>query len=303
MTLIIKSDAVYTGTGSLPTLASLVYTAAKYKARVLADGGEIINSSAVDAAFAFLAANGVPARQFVVGASFGIKRSGASIDKLYSFDGNDMIRLANGDVGVDPVLDTTTYGYPVVEQTAVTTLNNLRTKLLARVQSGDGYCFAQSARDNGADSRYPTFAGYYPNGVNVQPVGIIPFNGDDAMSMYWGVAPKAAYTPGALQSATVASIKLEGAPYAAWDGVSFHMTQSTGVCNLYVNGALKTTGTAVGGLLDLRDQQLYIAHSYIEEINGTKYQYKNNQFTELWNVKDCSPAFALALSQRLADLY
>lgn len=303
MTIIIKSDAVYTGTGALPSLASLTYTAAKYKARVLADGGEIISDAAVNAAFAFLAANSVPARQFVVGASFGVKRSGASIDKLYSFDGNDMIRLSNGDVGMDPVLDTATYAYPVIQQTVTTTLNNLRTKLLARVQSGDGYCFAQAARDNGADSLYSTLVGYYPNGINLRPVGIVPFNGDSGLSAYWAFAPKAAYTPGALQAEAVANIKLTATPYAAWDGVCAHMTQSTGVCNLYVNGVLKTTDTAAGGLLDLRDQQLYIAHSYIEHNNATKYYYKNNQFTELWNVKDCSPAFAMALSQRLADLY
>lgn len=87
MSIVLKSNVV--SENNLGTYKSLTSNAttelAAYKARVLADGGEIIDEAETLSAFQFLINQGVYgiARTFI-GAKYGMKRNGSGhITKLY----------------------------------------------------------------------------------------------------------------------------------------------------------------------------------------------------------------------------
>lgn len=90
MTLVLKSDGVFTG--------QEIATGFKdYRARVLADGGELQSRDATISAFMFAKASAITASNCFSATSvyFGIKKSGDNIIKLYSLFG------ASGDLVVD----------------------------------------------------------------------------------------------------------------------------------------------------------------------------------------------------------
>ena len=100
MSIVLKSNVV--SENNLGTYKSLTSNAttelAAYKARVLADGGEIINEEETLSAFKFLINQGVYgiARTFI-GAKYGMKRNGSGhITKLYSLDGEDLVAFNLG---------------------------------------------------------------------------------------------------------------------------------------------------------------------------------------------------------------
>ena len=100
MSIVLKSNVV--SENNLGTYKSLTSNAntelAAYKARVLADGGEIIDEAETLSAFQFLINQGVYgiARTFI-GAKYGMKRNGSGhITKLYSLDGEDLVAFNLG---------------------------------------------------------------------------------------------------------------------------------------------------------------------------------------------------------------
>lgn len=123
MSLVLKSNI--SAENNLGTYKSIVSDPAsellKYKTRVLADGGEIINESETQATFKFLIDSGVYgiARTFV-GAKFGIKRNlSGEVQKLYALDGIDLIAyniassalpvtMVNGEISFNNTVQTAT---------------------------------------------------------------------------------------------------------------------------------------------------------------------------------------------------
>lgn len=112
MSIVLKSNvASENNLGTYKSLTSNATTElAAYKARVLADGGEIINEAETLSAFQFLISQGIYgiARTFI-GAKYGMKRNDSGhITKLYSLDGEDLVAfnlgagspvtLVNGDI-------------------------------------------------------------------------------------------------------------------------------------------------------------------------------------------------------------
>ena len=100
MSIVLKSNVV--SENNLGTYKSLIADAttelAAYKARVLADGGEIINEAETLSAFQFLISQGIYgiARIFI-GAKYGMKRNASGhITKLYSLDGEDLVAFNLG---------------------------------------------------------------------------------------------------------------------------------------------------------------------------------------------------------------
>lgn len=100
MSIVLKSNVV--SENNLGTYKSLISNAttelATYKARVLADGGEIINEAETLSAFQFLINQGIYgiARTFI-GAKYGMKRNASGhITKLYSLDGEDLVAFNLG---------------------------------------------------------------------------------------------------------------------------------------------------------------------------------------------------------------
>lgn len=101
MSIVLKSNV--TSENNLGTYKSLfsnpTVELAAYKARVLADGGEIINEAETLSAFKFLIDQGIYglARTFV-GAKYGMKRNELGhITKLYSLEGEDLVAFNLGD--------------------------------------------------------------------------------------------------------------------------------------------------------------------------------------------------------------
>ncbi|HFP7035865.1 TPA: hypothetical protein ACHKB2_002255 [Acinetobacter baumannii] len=95
MSLVLRSNI--SAENSLGTYKSITSDPAtefnSYKARVLADGGEVMNDADTLAAFKYLINSGIYgiARTFV-GSKFGIKRdSNGSVLKLYALDGIDLV--------------------------------------------------------------------------------------------------------------------------------------------------------------------------------------------------------------------
>ena len=100
MSIVLKSNvASEINLGTYKSLTSNAATElAAYKARVLADGGEIINEAETLSAFQFLINQGIYgiARTFI-GAKYGMKRNGSGhITKLYSLDGEDLVAFNLG---------------------------------------------------------------------------------------------------------------------------------------------------------------------------------------------------------------
>lgn len=100
MSIVLKSNvASENNLGTYKSLTSNATTElAAYKARVLADGGEIIDEAETLSAFKFLINQGVYgiARTFV-GAKYGMKRNASGhITKLYSLDGEDLVAFNLG---------------------------------------------------------------------------------------------------------------------------------------------------------------------------------------------------------------
>ena len=100
MSIVLKSNVV--SENNLGTYKSLISNAttelAAYKARVLADGGEIIDEAETLSAFHFLINQGIYgiARTFI-GAKYGMKRNASGhITKLYSLDGEDLVAFNLG---------------------------------------------------------------------------------------------------------------------------------------------------------------------------------------------------------------
>ena len=100
MSIVLKSNVA--SENNLGTYKSLISDAstelATYKARVLADGGEIINEAETLSAFQFLISQGIYglARTFI-GAKYGMKRNASGhITKLYSLDGEDLVAFNLG---------------------------------------------------------------------------------------------------------------------------------------------------------------------------------------------------------------
>ena len=100
MSIVLKSNVV--SENNLGTYKSLTSNAttelAAYKARVLADGGEIIDEAETLSAFQFLISQGIYgiARTFI-GAKYGMKRNASGhITKLYSLDGEDLVAFNLG---------------------------------------------------------------------------------------------------------------------------------------------------------------------------------------------------------------
>lgn len=90
MSLVLKSNTRYTGNQSLKSITDVSQTAQQfydaYAAWVIADGGEIINPTQCLAAITWAKNWGVMGKSFAVSASWGIKRAGSNITKLYGID-------------------------------------------------------------------------------------------------------------------------------------------------------------------------------------------------------------------------
>lgn len=83
MSLVLKSNGTYTGDSMFPLSDAFI-------ARVLADGGEIIDESQIFSAEIFVRQSALQSKIFsLVSPAFAVKKSGTAVSKIYSLFGGD----------------------------------------------------------------------------------------------------------------------------------------------------------------------------------------------------------------------
>lgn len=99
MSIVIKSNSVYTGVDTLATVEQVLTTPqeviSNFQARVVADGGQIVSMSKLASAVNFLFDNNLYGRMGVCASPhYAVKLDGAGgVEKLYSIDGQDLVGL------------------------------------------------------------------------------------------------------------------------------------------------------------------------------------------------------------------
>jgi len=299
MTTVLKSDFSYVGDSALPALSTLTYGYAQYAARVVADGGTIIDAAATEDAFDFLIAAGINPAQGVIGASFGIKESAGAVTKMYSFDGNDFIT----NTGVDGPYFDATGAFPVIRVDGGINFRILKSsKQRPILDSGaTGFCMAMcGANDIAADNHYMAVTAGPDGSANYATAALFGYNNDFSTSRYDAAGQDSAYNLAALAAGTIESAN--GPVYADFLGFSAHFNISSAVISTYGDGVASGTKTAAPALYagySTLPVRLYLSANYVGGIQG----FRKQRFTELWVVRNASAAFALSLSDRLGTLY
>lgn len=306
MSTIIKSSRYYQGSNVLPALSSLTYGYTQYAARVVADGGTVINPTATQDAFNFLISSGLNPAQCVAGASFGVKKAGTVIQKLYSFDGNDF----------EPYLDPSTLNvegpfydnrgaYPVIR---IDSSSGGYPKFLRTVTqrpfvdpTQNEFVWAMSGKDDvSADSLYLKVSSGADGSPAYGPVTISAFNNAFSRTRYDADGQSAAYNPsGALNAALIQTAN--GPAYADYLGFAAHFDITNNLISTFGDGVASGTKSISAGMYNYRNIpfRIYLGAYYA---NGPGYQ-KLQTLAEFWAVRGGSAAFALALSQRLGTIY
>lgn len=102
MSIVIKSNSVYTGADALATVEQVFTTPqeviSNFQARVVADGGSIVSMSKLESTVNFLFDNNLYGRMGVCASPhYAVKLDGAGgVQKLYSIDGQDLVGLTIG---------------------------------------------------------------------------------------------------------------------------------------------------------------------------------------------------------------
>lgn len=111
MSVIIKSNSLYSGTTSAATVDQILTSPQKviddFTARVLADGGTIVNPQKVASAVDFLFKNNLISRMGVCASPYyAVKLDGTGgVLKLYSLDGQDLVGLSIGGGALPKIVD------------------------------------------------------------------------------------------------------------------------------------------------------------------------------------------------------
>ena len=166
MSVILKSNVPYSGTKKLKSATVMSMTSQQYfdayKARVLADGGVVIDETKTKATIDFLFANDLIGRTNVlVSANYGLRKDANNkVDKLYSISGSDVVAKSYG-TGVLPLFNASEVMIDVV---ATASDNNngtvFKTEKPVRVSAKGQVGFVVTAKMDKADTAQPTFIVY-----------------------------------------------------------------------------------------------------------------------------------------------
>ena len=300
MTTILKSELYYQGSAVLPALSTLTYGYSHYAARVVADGGVIIDAAATEDAFDFLIAAGIdPGQCGVIGASFGIKESAGAVSKMYSFDGNDFIPSS----GVDGPYFDDTGAYPVIRVDGGVNFRYLKSTNQRPLMApgATGFCMAMcGANDVADDSLYMVVSGGPDGSANYATAALFGYNNDYAISRYDAAGQDSAYDTAVLAAGTIETAN--GPAYAGFLGLAAHYNTSSAVISTYGDGVASGTKTAAPAMYagySTLPVRLYLSGNYAGAVGA----FKKQRYTEFWVVRDATAAFALSLSARLGTLY
>lgn len=311
MSKVNKSNIPYAGADTLSSLSSLEVTAATYTARVEADGGRVVDSTHLSDTFTFIAAQGISPRNLIFGASFGVREVNGKIEKLYAFNGNDLVFQPglNGSEQLSAWELDETGSFPVLKMdTATGFQTDMRTQSLQYLMKpGDTSYTVGAAGVNmvASDSIYlMPLSAFIPGSTSARAFAIEGFNSDDALNKYRIATPDGTY----LTAGTV-RVWNAGSPYADYAGVAAWIDTVNRKVTTWNNGVVDVNNSntdssgfawGAGTYSPSADLVRFVMGGAVN--NGSSARYNKQKIAEVWHVSGGSSAFGLALSQRLGTL-
>lgn len=314
MSTIIPSEAAYCGpSGTQKSLADTRITAASYTARVLADGGRIVSSAAVTSAFNFCTTNSISPKNLIFGASFGIREANGFVDKIYSFNGNDLVNFFPNDASFELFRLDETGTFPAFKMQSSF---NRRTFGMMQCMN------LQHLMEPGHTSWIAAGSGMSINANDGQslviisahaPVGkgnaiiIEGFKNDSGLDKYRLQSPNGTYDPNSNVGGGIRYWDA-GTPYTDWAGISMFVNYSARQVTTYNNGVIALGPANVDSQgfawADGFDHSSALFQFLMGgQVSTGTYRSNNQKIAEAWHVSGGTTAQALALSQRLDTLY
>lgn len=316
MSTIIPSEAAYFGpSGTQKALSDTRITAASYTARVVADGGRIVSAAAVTDAFNFCTANGISPKNLIYSASFGVREVNGVVDKIYSFNGNDLINYYASNPAFEPFRLDASGTFPVFKMQV--TLNNKTAGLMRTLNAQHlmepghtSWIAAGSGADmvSGSGQGVAMISAYSPVSGNNAFI-IEGYKAEPGFDKYRIQTPQGAYDPvpggsGALNNWDA------GTPCADWAGVAAYVNYGSRQVTTYNNGAiaygpsnLDSNGFPWGAGFNPSTALMVFVMGGQVSLAGNPFRFNNQKIAEAWHVSGGTTAQALALSQRLDTLY
>lgn len=296
---VLKSPSALSAPG-MPARSSLVYAYADYVARVVADGGVIVNNTICQAAWDHFVTNGISPMQSVYGAAFGVKHRSNKVLKVYAFDGNDMEPAAG--VGDGPYLDSTG-AFPVirVEGTSAPLYLRARVQKPLLAKGGTGFSMAIAAKnETPADSLLATLYGHKDGATNLGAAGLEIYNNDFGLSRVQYFVNDNAYNPAGAPNGATQEVAVVPS-YADYDAISGHTKLSDLTLRTYLNGVASGTKVVAPALYDYAGVpvRLYLSAT----VGGSIAAYRKQRYAEWGVIDNCTEAQAQAWSARMAALY
>lgn len=285
MALITKSDVGYTGNGSPLSYIDLTQTAQEfynsYEEWVIADGGEIINPTQALDAITWAKTNKIMGKVMAVSASWGIKRSGSQVIKVYSLDRSTFVWTANA--GTYSV----TNGFPEILYPS--TASYLKQEVPKRNITTKNVGFLMTAKKIGTQNfSFSINKGLRSNNLDFRVDRLVP-----GLNNYFS----AAYTTGSVLANTAP------ANHGGSGGI-FNLSGNSitgikdGTISVLVYPSL---GAQLPDYSSATSSEIWIGR-YL--LNGVESGAPSNSFfTEAWIVNDATLPIMLDLSNRLNTLY
>lgn len=316
MSKVHKSNVPYVGSATLATLSGLEITAATYTARVEADGGYINDSAHLSDTFTFLGAQGISPRNLIFGARFGIREVNGKVDKLYAFNGNDLILNDAGNTAFEMWRLDETGSFPVVKVETTSSsgaAGAMKTQGLQYLVNPGHTSFVAAASGvnmvaNDSIYMYPLTA-FYPGAAQVRVFAIEGFNTDDALNKFRFATPDGTYDK---TSAAGGQQRFwdAGTPYADYAALAAYVNFTARQVTTWNNGAVVVNASntdssgfawAAGSHSPTADLVRFMMGG---AVNGGSTSRQNKQkIAEVWHISGGTSAQGLALSQRLDTLY
>jgi hypothetical protein len=310
MASILKSNVAYMGATTLQTLDDLEVTAESYTERVENDGGRVVDSAHLDDTFDFLDSESISPRNFIIGASFGVREINGKIDKIYAFNGNDLVRNPTGQIVW--YLDESG-AFPVFKMDVVTgqqaVMRSQSTQYIMR-PAHTSYVAGMSGVDMvSGDSNFTTLSCHPPGALGASMFSMQLFNNSASLDKQRFLIPNSTYNPASGAGGQTNRFDA-GTPYADYAAISAYMDVGGDLVTTYENGVLIMGPTATdsagfaltGGMFD--PSATLVQFVLGGSVEATVLTANNKQkVAEAWVVSGGSTAFALALSERLDALY
>lgn len=315
MSKVHKSNVPYLGSATLATLSGLEVTAATYTARVEADGGEIIDASAVSDAFAFCAAQGISPRNWILGASFGVRHVNGKVDKIYAFNGNDLMRNVPGSTSLEMWKLDQSGSFPVfkIETTSPGASPDIMKAQALQYLMNPGHTTwiaAGSGMNAVSGDGFSThiLSAYAPVGQG-NAFSIDGYFNDSGLNRWRTITPNGTYDPttaaaGTQRTWTAAS------PYVDYAGLAVFVNTTSREVTAYSNGSATvgpsntdSAGFAWAAGFVHSSALFRFLMGGVVDIGGSTFRSNKAKIVEAWHVSGGTTAQALALSQRLDTLY